>query len=323
MPGSSEGRESEGREVAERLSGLRLRLRERVPLAQRTTLRIGGPARYFAEVDDAEALAAVLKTAADCGRPVLVLGKGSNILVPDSGFAGFVVVLTGDFQVPAIEGTRVRCGGGVALMSLALATRDAGLSGLENLSGIPSSFGGAVRINAGAYGSELFDVLESVTVVSRRGDERTVPASSIAHGYRWTALMERDDIVAAGVMGLRERPRQEIEARLREVTAKRRNALPKQPNAGSIFKNPPGAFAGRLLEECGLKGRRVGGAEVSAVHANVIVNMGGATADDVRALMGEMREAVRAKFGIELVPEIECLEERSETDQRIEVGSSP
>jgi UDP-N-acetylmuramate dehydrogenase len=134
-----------------------------------------------------------------------------------------------------------------------------------------------------------------------------MPATDIAHAYRWTSLLSSSDIVAAGTLKLTPKPVAEIEARAREVTEKRRSALPKQPNAGSIFKNPPGRFAGKLLEECCLKGRRIGGAEISPVHANVIVNLGGATAKDVKALMDEMKTAVKEKFGIDLQPEIQIL----------------
>lgn len=284
-------------------------VREGEPLAARTTLRIGGPARFFAEVADAEALARVLRFASAEGLPLLVLGKGSNLLVPDAGFPGVVVVLGGTFRAVRVEGAEVVAGGGVSLMALAVAARDAGLSGVENVSGIPSSVGGAVRINAGSYGSEIFDVLVSATLVSRAGEARAVAATEIPHGYRWTALCERDDVVAEARFRLSKKSPAEIAERMAEVAARRRDALPKQPNAGSIFKNPPGLFAGKLLEECGLKGRRVGGAEISPVHANVIVNTGGATAEDVKALMTEMKKAVKGRFGIELEPEIQIVGE--------------
>jgi UDP-N-acetylenolpyruvoylglucosamine reductase len=291
----------------EPLRGLRLVLAENAPLSSRTTLRIGGPARYLADVLDVPALQGLLRFAAEEKLPVLPLGKGSNILVPDEGFPGIAFTLKGTFLDVKVNGTDVVAGGGASLMSLAMVTQKAGLSGLENLSGIPSSFGGAIRINAGSYGTEIFDILTSVELVSRAGASRTVPAAEIPHGYRWSALVGKTDIVAGGTLRLMAKSAAEIEARMREVTAKRKIALPKQPNAGSIFKNPPGQFAGKLLEECGLKGRRVGGAEISPVHANVIVNLGGATAKDVRALMEEMKTAVRARFGIELEPEIQLL----------------
>jgi UDP-N-acetylmuramate dehydrogenase len=289
------------------LASHRIIWREEVPLAERTTLKIGGPARFFAEVEDVAALAALLTWARAETLPLLPLGKGSNILIPDEGFPGVAVVLAGELRNVAVRGTEVAAGAGASLMSLAVVAERAGLSGLEGLSGIPSSVGGAVRINAGAYGSEIFDVLSAVELVSRTGERRDVPASEIAHGYRWSALMETDDVIASATLRLREADPETIRARMEEVTAKRKKALPPQPNAGSIFKNPPGDYAGRLLEACGMKGRRVGGAEVSHLHANVIVNTGGATARDVRTLMAEMRRAVRERFDIDLVPEIEVL----------------
>lgn len=293
--------------IPDALRGPGIAVREAEPLAGRTTLRIGGPARLLAEVSDADALARVLRFASAEGLPVLVLGKGSNLLVPDAGFPGIVVVLGGAFRETRVEGTEIVAGGGVSLMALAVAARDAGLSGVENVSGIPSSVGGAVRINAGSYGSEIFDVLVAATLVSPAGEIRTAAAAAIAHGYRWTSLCETGDVVAGARFHLSPKSPTEIAARMAEVAAKRRDALPKQPNAGSIFKNPPGLFVGRLLEECGIKGRRVGGAEVSTVHANVIVNTGGATAEDVKALMTEMKKAVKDRFGIELQPEIQVV----------------
>lgn len=293
----------------ERLRAQRLVLRENEPLSARTTLRIGGPARLFAEVSDVAALEALLSHAAAEGLLLLPLGKGSNLLVPDEGFPGIAFVLSGDFRNVSIEGEVVAAGAGASLAALAAAAKEAGLSGLENLSGIPSSVGGAVRINAGSYGSEIFDVLVSVELLARTGARSVRRMADIPHGYRWTALLEGDDIVAGATLRLVPKPAERIAARMAEVTERRRKALPREPNAGSIFKNPPGDFAGRLLEACGMKGRRVGDAEVSPVHANVIVNLGGATAKDVRALMVEMREAVRARFGVELTPEIELLGE--------------
>ncbi len=289
------------------LARFRILWKEDAPLAGRTTLRIGGPARFLAEVEDVPSLAGLLAWTREEKLPVLPLGKGSNILIPDEGFPGVAVVLSGDFLKVTIGGSHVVAGAGASLMSLAVQAQRAGLSGLEGLSGIPSSVGGAVRINAGAYGSEIFEVLSSVAVVSRSGAVHEVPAAEIAHGYRWTALMDGDDLVATASLTLRPDDPEAVRSRMAEIAERRKRALPPQPNAGSIFKNPPGEFAGRLLEACGMKGRRTGGAEVSTLHANVIVNAGGATARDVRALMAEMQRAVKDRFGIDLVPEIEVL----------------
>lgn len=297
------------------LTGLRLRLRPGEPLAPRTTWRIGGEARFFAEAEDVPALAGLLRWARAEGLAAVPLGKGSNVLVPDEGLDAVVFVLAGDLGRVTVDPPLVKAGGGASLMSLAVTARNAGLTGTEGLSGIPSSVGGAVRINAGAYGTEIFDLLEEVTLVSRTGAVRTVPAASIPHGYRWSALCDGDDVIASATLRLAPAGRDEIDARLAAVRERRRNALPTEPNAGSVFKNPAGDHAGRLLEACGLKGARVGGAEVSQRHANVIVNAGGATAADVRELMARMRGEVKKRFGTDLVPEVEDLA-RSVTNRK-------
>lgn len=276
-------------------------------LSRHTTWRIGGPARAYCRVKTERGLTGVLAAASKSREPLALLGMGSNILVADEGFPGFVVRLEGDFLAVAIDGTRVKAGGGAALGGVCAAAARAGLSGLEAISGIPSSIGGAVRINAGAYGGEIFDVLESVRLVSREGQARTAAAEGLAHGYRRTGLIETGEIVAWAVLALTPAPREQIEAKTRTVAQKRRGALPSEPNAGSVFKNPPGDYAGRLIEACGLKGTRGGGALISERHANVVVNAGGATAVDVLSLMKLMRDRVREQFGVTLVPEVELL----------------
>ena len=280
---------------------------ENEPLARHTTWRIGGPARFFCRVRTEEALARVLAAASGQALPLAILGMGSNILIADEGFPGYVLRLEGDFLKVEIEGERLTAGGGAALGGVCAAASRAGLSGIEAISGIPSSMGGAVRINAGAYGGEIFDVLESVRLVTRQGGRRTAAASEIPHGYRWSKLVETREVVSQVVLALRRTPRQEIEARTRTVADKRRGALPSEPNAGSVFKNPEGNFAGRLIEACGLKGETAGAARISERHANVIVNTGGARASDVLVLMKRMRDAVREKFGVTLMPEVEML----------------
>ncbi len=277
------------------------------PLWRHTTWRIGGPARWFCRVKSEEGLGCVLAAAAEAEAPLALLGMGSNTLVADEGFPGFVVRLDGDFLQVVIQGERLIAGGGAALGAVCARAARAGLSGIEPISGIPSSIGGAVRINAGAYGAEIFDLLESVRLVSRSEGRRTALAAEIPHAYRWSKLMESGEIVASATLKLRPAPREAIEAKTREVTEKRRGALPSEPNAGSVFKNPPGEFAGRLVEACGLKGTRHGGAAISTRHANVIVNLGGARAADVVALMETMRDTVLRRFGITLFPEVEML----------------
>jgi UDP-N-acetylmuramate dehydrogenase len=280
---------------------------ENEPLSRHTTLKIGGPARRYCRVRTEEGLSLVVQAALRSGEPLMLLGMGSNLLAADEGFAGWVVRLEGDFLALRVDGDRLVAGGGAALGGACAAAARAGLSGLESISGIPSSIGGAVRINAGAYGGEIFDVLESVRLVGRDGERRLARAADIPHGYRWTKLCDTGEIVAEATLLLFPASREAIEERTRVVSEKRRGALPGEPNAGSIFKNPSGDYAGRLIEACGLKSERRGGAAISTRHANVIVNTGGARAADVLALMRLMRDSVREKFAVTLVPEVEFL----------------
>lgn len=276
-------------------------------LARFTTWRIGGPARYFCRVKTEAGLAAVLAAASADEHPLAILGMGSNVLVADEGFPGYVVRLEGEFLKVTIDDERVTAGGGAALGGVCAAAARAGLSGIEAISGIPSSIGGAVRINAGAYGGDIFQVLETVRLVSRSGQRRAVSAAEIPHGYRWSGLIETREIVSAATLKLSSAPREVILAKTGAVSEKRRGALPSEPNAGSVFRNPDGDYAGRLIEACGLKGERSGDALISPRHANVIVNTGNARAADVLVLMKRMRDAVREKFGVTLMPEVELL----------------
>lgn len=282
-------------------------VRRNEPLASHTTLRIGGPAEVFVVARTAAGLGRAMRAAREAGKAFRILGKGSNVLVADAGVPGFVAVLAGEFLDVSIDGETVVAGGGASLGGVCAKAARAGLSGLETISGIPSSIGGAVRINAGAYGGEIFDVLESVTLLSREGERAERAAAEVPHGYRWTALVDSGEIVCRARLKLARAPLEAIASRTREVTEKRRGALPAHPNAGSVFKNPPGQFAGKLLESCGLKGIRRGDAEISDRHANVIVNRGAARAADVLELMRLMRENVLHAFGIELEAEIDVV----------------
>ena len=188
---------------------------ENEPLARHTTWRIGGPARFFCRVRTEDGLARLLAAATQESRPLALLGMGSNILVADDGFPGYVLRLEGDFLKVSIEGERLTAGGGAALGGVCAAAARAGLSGIEAISGIPSSIGGAVRINAGAYGGEIFDVLETVRLVSRAGERRSAAAGEIAHGYRWSKLIETREIVSQAVLRLRPAPREEIASKTR------------------------------------------------------------------------------------------------------------
>jgi UDP-N-acetylmuramate--alanine ligase len=282
------------------------RLTREEPLAPKTTLRVGGAARLYAEPASEQDLGTLLVFALRDGLPLHVLGRGSNLIVPDTGVDGLVVALShkawSGFEVLA-DG-RVRAGAGLRLKNLCGLAAAAGLSGFEFLEGIPGSVGGALRMNAGAMGGWMFDIVEEVRLMALDGTVHTRPAASMGVEYR-TCSGLREAIALDAV--LRPKARLETAAVGRQIDVyrrKRHESQPREPSAGCIFKNPPGASAGRLIEESGLKGARIGGAEVSRVHANFIVNTGGATSADVLELIRRVRSEVRQAKGIDLEPEV-------------------
>jgi UDP-N-acetylmuramate dehydrogenase len=293
-----------------RLEGLRdagdaFDVRPNEVLARYTTFRIGGPARWLIDVRSEPALLRLLRVAADLRVPIHPLGLGSNVLFPDEGLDCAVVRLVGDLKSVRVRGEWVSAGAGLALPQLARRTAQRNLLGLEALSGFPSTVGGAVFMNAGCYGTEIRDVLVTARVVDATGVVRRLRTAELEPGYRSTRLQRDGGFVTRALFRLR---RGDGAAALRQIdawNAKRWASLPSGvPNAGSIFKNPPGDFAGRLIESVGLKGEVLGGAEISAKHANVIVNRGGATAGDVLGLMQRARALVAERCAVELVPEI-------------------
>ena len=292
--------------LAERLAAVPgLALTAGAPLSRLTTLRIGGPAELLAEISSEPALVRLLVEARAAGVPFHLLGLGSNVLVPDAGLEGVIGRLTGALKRVRIRGRRVSAGAGAALGQVARRAAKAGLAGLEALAGFPSTVGGAVHMNAGSYGAEIQDVLVSARVVELDGTRRRLPTAALEPAYRSTILKRTGAIVTRALFELSPGDARALNARIDELNAKRWASLPSGvPNAGSIFKNPPGDHAGRLLEACGMKGASEGGARVSDKHANVIVNAGGATAADVLALMLRMRDAVAARFDVVLEPEV-------------------
>lgn len=270
------------------------------PLGPRTTYRVGGPAALLAEVETEADLAAVAAAVSATGIDVLVVGKGSNLLVADGGFPGLALVLGERFASIEIDGTTVRAGAAVALPVVARRSVAAGLTGFEWAVGVPGSIGGAVRMNAGGHGSDLAASLRRVRVVDlRSGEDGWVPAESLSLGYRRSAVAPHHLVVAAELALAAGDP--EAGAReLSEIVAWRRAHQPGGPNAGSVFTNPEGDSAGRLIEAVGAKGLRVGSAEVSTKHANFIQADEGGRADDVLALMREVQRRVREATGIEL-----------------------
>lgn len=275
------------------------------PLAGHTTLRIGGPAELWARVGSEEALAALVRATRRHEIPCVVFGLGSNVLVPDEGLPGVVARLGGELASARVDGTRVEAGAAMPLAQLARRTAAEGLVGLEALSGFPSTVGGAVVMNAGCYGTEIADVLESCVVVTPEGAVRRLEVAEIAPSYRATSLQGGGSIVTRATLRLAAGDAAKALARIEELNRKRWESLPSGlPNAGSIFKNPPGDHAGRLIDACGLKGKTEGRAQISPRHANVIVNLGGAGALDVLGLMLAARDAVARRFGVRLEPEV-------------------
>ncbi|GAB1488004.1 hypothetical protein MASR2M8_04470 [Opitutaceae bacterium] len=275
-------------------------------LAEKTTMRVGGAARIYAEPANLPDLQALLRAAAQAGVPVHVLGRGSNLLVPDSGVDGLVLSLrqaTWESFEPLPDG-RVRVGAGLRLKNLCGLATKAGLVGFEFLEGIPGNVGGALRMNAGAMGGWMFDVVTEVTLVTYAGEVKMLRKEEMHVDYRHCA--ELHDAIALGAI---LRPVAEAEAdtinrQIDAYRAKRQKSQPREPSAGCIFKNPPGDSAGRLIDQSGLKGERVGDAEVSSVHANFIVNRGHATSADVIALVRKIRARVEQAKGVKLEPEV-------------------
>ncbi len=291
--------------VAAQLS-LTGKVRREEPLAPKTTLRVGGAARVYAEPATVADLRALLRAAAAAAIPVLMLGRGSNLIVPDAGVDGLVLALAhpgwARFE-PRADG-RVWVGAGLRLKNLCGLATSAGLSGCEFLEGIPGTVGGALRMNAGAMGGWMFDLVDEVEIMGLDGEVRTLRRAEMHVDYRHCA--ELHHAIALGAL-LRPPAQAEGEAIARQLDTyrrKRQESQPREPSAGCIFKNPPGASAGRLIDESGLKGERVGAAEVSAVHANFIINRGGATGADVLSLVRRIRRRVREAKGVDLEPEV-------------------
>jgi len=273
------------------------------PLGPRTTYRVGGPAALLIEAAGEDDLRAARDAVVASGVPVLVVGKGSNLLVSDDGFAGLAVVLGDGFAGIEVEGTVVRAGGAAALPVVARRSVAAGLTGFEWAVGVPGSIGGAVRMNAGGHGADMAATLQGVRVVDLAGGEDgAVPAARLDLGYRRSALRPSAVVVEA-TLQLAVGDRDAGEAQLAEIVRWRRENQPGGANAGSVFTNPPGDSAGRLVDAAGCKGLRVGTAQVSPKHANFIQADAGGRAADVRALMAEVRRRVAAATGVELHPE--------------------
>jgi len=277
-----------------------------VSLAGYTTYRVSGPAALFVTITD-DAVLATVRSAVQATRvPVLVVGRGSNLLVADSGFAGLVLVLGEHFTTIDISGTTVTAGGAASLPVVARRSAAAGLAGFEWAVGVPGSVGGAVRMNAGGHGSDMAETLLRVRVLDvATGDNGWVPAADLDLSYRHSGVTS-SQVVLAAELGLHTGDRDRSEALIGEIVRWRRANQPGGANAGSVFTNPTGDSAGRLIEAAGCKGLRIGSAAVSSKHANFIQADEGGRADDVFAIMGEIVRRVEAHSGVRLHPET-CL----------------
>ena len=280
-----------------------------VPLDKFTTLRVGGPADYFAEPRTEEELLLLIQEAKAARMPVLLLGNGSNLLVRDGGFRGLAIRLGKAFSAIERRGSCLYAQAGALLSTLARQAQEASLTGLEFAQGIPGSVGGGVYMNAGAYGGELGQTVEFVRVLA--GDAvRDIPGSEMHFSYRHTRAMDEQWIILGAHFRLNPGDPKEIEAAMRDYAARRKDKQPLEyPSAGSFFKRPAGHFAGALIEGAGLKGMTVGGAQVSVKHAGFLINRGGATASDFLALMRLVQERVMEKYGVMLEPEVRIVGE--------------
>ena len=285
-----------------------MKIEEGVPLARHTTLGTGGPARFFARPETLGELEEALRFAVEREVAVAVVGLGSNLLVADDGVDRLVLKLAGELAAVAVDGERIVAGGGAPNAVVLHRARAAGLGGFEFACAIPGTTGGGVWMNAGAYGGDFAQVLERALVVSS-GDSRWMTPAELGLAYRRSDL-EHGRVVARVTLRLVPRPSEEIKTAIAELQAQRKAAQPTNRRTfGSVFKNPTHDLtAGRMLEACGLKGHRIGGAQISPKHANFIENAGGARSEDALALMTEARRRAFERFGVELRHEVEFLD---------------
>lgn len=276
-----------------------------IPLKEYTTFKIGGAAELFVCPKNLMELLIVIGILKEENVPYMILGAGSNLLVSDKGVAGAVIKLGEGFDYAHAKNDYILAGAGVSLASLASEAKAKELTGLEFASGIPGSLGGAIFMNAGAYGGEMKDVISEVSYIDKDGSVKTASCDECNFGYRQSIFQDGEKIIISAKFVLKKGNKDEILAKMRELNAKRKEKQPLEyASAGSTFKRPEGHFAGALIEQAGLKGKSCGGAQVSEKHAGFIINTGGATAKDVTDLIAHVQKVVFEKFGIELEPEV-------------------
>ena len=277
-------------------------------MSRHTTFKIGGPADYFLMPDKDTDVGRIVKICKESAIPYFILGYGSNLLVGDGGYRGAVIQIYKNMSAVTVEGTEITVQAGALLSSVAAAAKNAALTGFEFAGGIPGTMGGAVVMNAGAYGGEMKDVLTEVTVMDEEGEIVTLPADKLELGYRTSIIKTAGYIVLEAKLQLKEGNPEVIRETMKDLTIRRTTKQPLEyPSAGSTFKRPEGYFAGKLIMDSGLAGYQVGGAQVSEKHCGFVINAGGATARDVRTLMDNVRDIVYKKYGVTLEPEVKFL----------------
>lgn len=280
------------------------------PMNRHTTFRVGGPADYFLLPSTAEEVKGILEICKEKEIPYFILGNGSNLLVSDKGYRGAVIQLYRNYGEITVGQRMIRASAGALLSQIAAAAKNASLTGFEFAGGIPGTLGGAVVMNAGAYGGEMKDVLKEVTVMTKEGEIVTIPVGELEMGYRTSLIKRTGYIVLEAVIELDAGDQEEIKERMRELTEQRVSKQPLEyPSAGSTFKRPIGYFAGKLIMDAGLSGYQVGGAQVSEKHCGFVINRGNATAADVCTLMQDVQDKVKEQFDVVLEPEVKFLGE--------------
>ena len=276
------------------------------PMKNHTTFKVGGNAQVFVTVNSKEELSALMKYISTENISYFILGKGSNLLVSDSGIKGVVITLSGEFtDIKTKDGNKIFAGAGASLMKLCRFAQENSLSGLEFAYGIPGSVGGAVFMNAGAYGGEMKNCLVSADYITPQGECGTFTIDELQLGYRTSVFKNKNYIITGCTLSLKEENKDIIKEKMDDLLGRRRSKQPiEYPSAGSTFKRPEGAFAGTLIESCGLKGYTIGGACVSEKHAGFIINKGGATFEDIDSLIKEVQKKVKDETGYFLETEV-------------------
>ena len=283
-------------------------VREGEPMSEHTTFKVGGPADLYVVPESASEVRDVFLACEEAGVDCFVLGRGSDLLVSDEGYRGVIVAVGDGLMGVSVDGTEMTCQAGVDLREASEMACELGLSGLEFACGIPGSVGGACFMNAGAYGGCVADVLKCVRVLAPDGSMDVVEASELDMGYRKSRVASDGLIVLSATFGLERGDPERIRATMDDLMSRREEKQPLDlPSAGSTFKRPEGHFAGKLIMDAGLQGYRVGGAEVSRKHAGFVVNVGGATASDVHAVIEHVQDEVERQFGVRLEPEVRFL----------------